>query len=82
MGEMGLRPRWSRLLRYAEDVLAMETFEVVQDTGIQDFPQLGSGNTNRGSTDQAPDQGASQTTQSRTCRAGDDTDRQSEPSTG
>ncbi len=60
----------------------MTALQVVEDSGIEDFTQLGSCDTNGCGPYETTDQCAGNTAQRRTCRASDDTDRHAESATG
>lgn len=49
------------LFRCTEDMLAMQALQVVQNTGIQDFTQLGACYTDGGSAYETADQGSGNT---------------------
>ena len=60
----------------------MTALQVVKDSGVEDFTQLGSCDANRCGPNEATDQCAGNTAQRSTCRASDQTDRHAESATG
>jgi hypothetical protein len=70
------------LLRSAEHVFAMETLQVVQNTGVNDFTELGSGNTDGGRADEAANQGTCNAAKGRANRPGDNANGHTDTATG
>lgn len=60
----------------------MTALQVVKDSGVEDFTQLGSCDAYCCSPDKATDQCTGNTAQRSTCRACDQTDRHAESATG
>lgn len=70
------------LLRSAEGVCALATLQVVQNTGVHDFTQLGSGNTDSGCAHHATDQGTGKAAKGRARRSGDKSNGHTYSATG
>jgi hypothetical protein len=69
------------LLRSAEGMCALATLQVVQNTGVQDFTELGSGYTDSGCAHHATDQRTGKAAQGRAHGSGDNSNGHTDSAT-